>query len=258
LNLQHAFTAQPIVGSGLRRQSRLELDRHSGYSTSRRWGRVGLRRPSPPVSRLATPTRQLCANSTGGRADQCALFCTVPLSSQHLPDGKRLPVELRRYCKSTLNARNYHGTEHGVAGYTYSHALDDVGANWDFGYGSGACPQNAHNPGAEYANSDFEYPQRLTSCFTHLRTPRPKATVKRWKVGKINSIITLETPQYWARWTRGTDAAGVGPLPVSPPATARFAGFYGKTSETSKLRRALEFPTSRTPRTRPCAGIGRG
>ena len=34
----------------------------------------------------------------------------------------------------TLNARNYHGLSM-VAGYTYSHASDDVGANWDFGYG---------------------------------------------------------------------------------------------------------------------------
>ena len=43
----------------------------------------------------------------------------------------------------TLNARNYHGLSM-VAGYTYSHALDDVGANWDFGYGSGL-PQDAHD-----------------------------------------------------------------------------------------------------------------
>src|SRR6266852_2794964 len=35
----------------------------------------------------------------------------------------------------TLNSRNFHGLSM-VAGYTYSHALDDVGANWDFGYGS--------------------------------------------------------------------------------------------------------------------------
>ena len=65
----------------------------------------------------------------------------------------------------TLNARNYHGLSM-VAGYTYSHALDDVGANWDFGYGSGL-PQNAHNPGAEYANSDFDMRHRLTISLTY-------------------------------------------------------------------------------------------
>ncbi len=41
----------------------------------------------------------------------------------------------------TLNSRNYHGLSM-VAGYTYSHALDDVGANWDFGYGAGL-PQDS-------------------------------------------------------------------------------------------------------------------
>ena len=65
----------------------------------------------------------------------------------------------------TLNARNYHGLSM-VAGYTYSHALDDVGANWDFGYGSGL-PQNAHNPAAEYANSDFDIRHRLTVSLTY-------------------------------------------------------------------------------------------
>ena len=68
----------------------------------------------------------------------------------------------------TLNARNYHGLSM-VAGYTYSHASDDVGANWDFGYGSGL-PQNAHNPGAEYANSDFDIRHRLTLSLTYARS----------------------------------------------------------------------------------------
>jgi len=36
----------------------------------------------------------------------------------------------------TFTARDYHGFTF-IAGYTYSHALDDVGANWDFGAGSG-------------------------------------------------------------------------------------------------------------------------
>ena len=62
--------------------------------------------------------------------------------------------------QATLNSRNFHGLNT-VAGYTWSHALDDVGANWDFGYGSGL-PQNAHNVGAEYGNSDFDVHQRFT------------------------------------------------------------------------------------------------
>jgi hypothetical protein len=129
----------------------------------------------------------------------------------------------------TLNARNYHGLSM-VAGYTYSHALDDVGANWDFGYGSGL-PQNAHNPGAEYANSDFDIRQRLTMSFTYA-IPGRKGFGQMAEGWELNSIITLESPQYWGPMDEGTDAAGVGPLPVSPPANTPIRwSFYGKTSD---------------------------
>ena len=129
----------------------------------------------------------------------------------------------------TLNARNYHGLSM-VAGYTYSHALDDVGANWDFGYGSGL-PQNAHNPGAEYANSDFDIRHRLTVSLTYA-IPGRKGFGQLREGWEINSIITLQSPQHWGPMDEGTDAAGVGPLPVSPPANSPIRwSFYGKTSD---------------------------
>ncbi len=115
----------------------------------------------------------------------------------------------------TFNARNYHGLSM-VAGYTYAHALDDVGANWDFGYGSGL-PQNAHNVGAEYANSDFDIRHRLTLSLTYA-IPGRKGYGQMLDGWEINSITTLESPQHWGPMDEGTDAAGLGPLPVSPPA----------------------------------------
>jgi hypothetical protein len=117
----------------------------------------------------------------------------------------------------TLNARNYHGLNM-VLGYTYSHASDNVGANWDFGYGSGL-PQNSYNPGAEYANSDFDIRHRFTLSLTYAIPGRPGhgQMLEGWE---INSITTLQTPQYWGPIDLGTDAAGTGSLPVSPPATA--------------------------------------
>ena len=81
----------------------------------------------------------------------------------------------------TLNARNYHGLSM-VAGYTYAHALDDVGANWDFGYGSGL-PQNAHNLGAEYANSDFDIRQRLTVSLTYAIPGRERLRSNAGRLG---------------------------------------------------------------------------
>jgi hypothetical protein len=115
----------------------------------------------------------------------------------------------------TLNARNYHGLSM-VAGYTYAHALDDVGANWDFGYGSGL-PQNAHNPAAEYANSDFDIRHRLTISLTYA-IPGKKGYGQMAEGWELNTITTLESPQSWGPMDEGTDAAGIGPLPVSPPA----------------------------------------
>jgi hypothetical protein len=117
----------------------------------------------------------------------------------------------------TLNSRNYHGLSM-VAGYTYSHASDDVGANWDFGYGSGL-PQNAHNVAAEYANSDFDIRHRLTLSLTYA-IPGPRGHGQMLEGWEINTITTLASPQFWGPMDEGTDAAGVGPLPVSPPANS--------------------------------------
>ena len=129
----------------------------------------------------------------------------------------------------TLNSRNYHGLSM-VAGYTYAHALDDVGANWDFGYGAGL-PQDSYNVGREYANSDFDIRHRLTLSLTYAIPGREGAwqMMQGWE---INSIVTLQSPQFWGPIDLGTDAAGTGPLPVSPPANAPIRwSFYGKPSD---------------------------
>jgi hypothetical protein len=129
----------------------------------------------------------------------------------------------------TLNARNYHGLNM-VLGYTYSHASDDVAANWDFGYGSGL-PQNAYDLGAEYANSDFDIRHRLTLSLTYT-LPSRKGYGQMLEGWEVNSITTLQTPQFWGPMDEGTDAAGIGPLPVSPPANTPIRwSFYGKTSD---------------------------
>lgn len=131
--------------------------------------------------------------------------------------------------QATLNTRNYHGLSM-VAGYTWSHSLDDVSANWDFGYGSGL-PQNAHNPRTEYGNSDFDVRNRFTLSLTYA-IPGKKGYAQSLEGWELNSIITLQSPQYWGAMDEGTDAAGVGPLPVSPPANSPIRwNFYGNTSD---------------------------
>jgi hypothetical protein len=131
--------------------------------------------------------------------------------------------------QATLNARNFHGLSM-VAGYTWSHSLDDLGANWDFGYGAGL-PQNSRNLNGEYANSDFDVRHRLTVSLTYA-IPGMKGYGQALEGWEINSIVTLQSPQYWGTIDLGTDAAGVGPLPVSPPANSPIRwSFYGNTSD---------------------------
>jgi hypothetical protein len=129
----------------------------------------------------------------------------------------------------TLNSRNYHGLSM-VAGYTYAHALDDVGANWDFGYGAGL-PQDSRNVGREYGNSDFDIRHRLTVSLTYA-IPGRSGYAQMLEGWEINSIVTLESSQPWGPIDLGTDAAGVGSLPVSPPASEPIRwDFFGKTSD---------------------------
>jgi hypothetical protein len=119
--------------------------------------------------------------------------------------------------QATLTTRNYHGVSM-VMGYTWSHALDDVAANWDFGYGYGL-PVNSYNTGAEYASSDFDIRQRFTLAITYV-LPGRKSFAQMLEGWQINSIITVSTPQPWGPIDLGTDVSGTGSLPVSPPATS--------------------------------------
>jgi hypothetical protein len=141
--------------------------------------------------------------------------------------------------QATLNSRNFHGLNM-VAGYTYSHALDDVGANWDFGYGAGL-PQDSYHVGREYASSDFDIRHRLTLSFTYA-IPGKSGFGQMLQGWELNSIVTLESGQPCGPIDLGTDAAGTGPLPVSPPASAPIRwSFYGKPSDFTSGPTALPF-----------------
>jgi len=200
LNLQHSFTPN--------------LSMEIAYVGNHGSNLTGIRDINqPPVGADYAP---LCATDANCDQDQRPFNAKFNYLSNIFQMGN---VYRSNYngLQVTLNARNYHGLSM-VAGYTYAHASDDVGANWDFGYGSGL-PQDAHNVGAEYANSDFDIRHRLTLSLTYA-IPGRKGYGQMLDGWEINSITTLETPQYWGPMDEGTDAAGVGPLPVSPPANS--------------------------------------
>jgi len=163
-------------------------------------------------------------NNNGGEVTNQPFYAKFPFLNNIFQMGN---IYRSNYngLQATLNSRNFHGLSM-VAGYTWSHAIDDVGANWDFGYGSGL-PQNAHNTGAEYANSDFDVRHRLTVSLTYA-IPGKKGYAQTLEGWELNSIITLQSPQHWGAMDEGTDAAGIGPLPVSPPAQSPIRwNFYG-------------------------------
>jgi len=230
LNVQHAFTPNisleaAYVGNhgsnltGIRDINQPPVG--SGWGTGP-GGELTLCLASAPLY------NNCVVNNNGGEQTNAPFFSKFPYLANIFQMGN---VYRSNYdgLQVTLNARNYHGLSM-VAGYTYSHALDDVGANWDFGYGSGL-PQNAHNPTAEYANSDFDIRHRLTVSLTYA-IPGRKGFGQLREGWELNSIITLQSPQYWGPMDEGTDAAGVGPLPVSPPANTPIRwSFYGKTSD---------------------------
>ncbi len=131
--------------------------------------------------------------------------------------------------QATLNTRNFHGLSM-VAGYTYSHSLDDVGANWDFGAGYGL-PQDSTNVGREYANSDFDIRHRLTLSLSYA-IPGKAGFGQLLEGWEINTIATVESAQFWGPIDLTTDVSGLGNLPVSPPQSTPVRwDFFGNPSD---------------------------
>jgi hypothetical protein len=89
----------------------------------------------------------------------------------------------------TLNERGYHGLSF-IAGYTWSHALDQASVN------IASNPPNSLNPGAEYANSDWNTPQRFTFSTTYAfpEAHRLRPLLGGWH---ITSIVTLQSGMPW-------------------------------------------------------------
>jgi len=109
----------------------------------------------------------------------------------------------------TLTARDYHRMTL-VAGYTYSHSLDDVGANWDFGAGNGL-PQNSSDPTREYGHSDFDIRHRFTLSATY-SIPGRRSFAQSLEGWQVNSIVSLYGAQPWGPIDTGNDLSQTGEL----------------------------------------------
>jgi len=109
--------------------------------------------------------------------------------------------------QTTLTSRNFHGLT-SIIGYTYSHALDQVGANWDFGAGLGL-PTDSIRPGREYGNSDFDIRHRLTMSLTYA-IPGKQSFAQLLEGWQLNSIVTVASGQPWGVMDAGNDLSQTG------------------------------------------------
>jgi hypothetical protein len=92
--------------------------------------------------------------------------------------------------QSTLTARNYHGLDF-VAGYTYSHALDDLSSNW-----VAFLPQDSARPRLEHASGDEDIRHRFTFSVTY-SLPEKKTRSQLLEGWQLNTIITMQSGQPW-------------------------------------------------------------
>jgi hypothetical protein len=92
--------------------------------------------------------------------------------------------------QSTVTARNYHGLEF-VAGYTFSHAMDDLSSNW-----VAFLPQDSAHPLLEHASGDEDIRHRFTLSLTY-SLPEKKTKSQLLEGWQLNTIITLQSGQPW-------------------------------------------------------------
>ncbi len=119
--------------------------------------------------------------------------------------------------QTTLTARNYNGLDF-VAGYTYSHALDDLSSNW-----VAFLPMDSGRPLLDHASSDEDIRHRFTFSITYT-LPEMKTKSQLLEGWQVNTIITLQSGQPWNINDQSFDFSGTGEL-------ADRWNFYGNPSD---------------------------
>src|ERR1700686_835619 len=107
--------------------------------------------------------------------------------------------------QATLTGRNYHGLDF-VAGYTFSHAIDNQSYNWNQ-----YLPKDSANPQGEYGNSDFDIRHRFTLSLTYA-LPSKKGYAQMLEGWQVNGILTLQSGQPWQAFDASNDFSGTGEL----------------------------------------------
>ena len=107
--------------------------------------------------------------------------------------------------QATLTGRNYHGLDF-VAGYTFSHAIDNQSYNWNQ-----YLPKDSANPQGEYGNSDFDIRHRFTLSLTYA-LPSKKGYAQMLEGWQVNGILTLQSGRPWQAFDASNDFSGTAEL----------------------------------------------
>jgi hypothetical protein len=237
LNIQHAFTAN--------------LSLEVAYVGNHGSNLMGIRDINQPAvgagwtpaaiaaCQASAPSFSNCA--TDPNAEQNARPFTVNTKFPYLANIYQMANTYRSNyhgLQVTMTGRNYHGLTF-VAGYTYSHALDDVGANWDFGAGLGL-PQDSAHPGREYGSSDFDMHHRFTLSVTY-NVPGKKSFAQLLEGWQLISVVALYGAQPWGPMDTGTDVSG------TAEANDRWDFFGNPGDFTSRPTSVAYFPSNTNP-----------
>jgi hypothetical protein len=139
--------------------------------------------------------------------------------------------------QATLTQRVSHGLS-ATVGYTYSHALDNASSNWS---GAGVI-DNGFSPRSYYGNSDFDVRHRFTATVTYA-LPGRKGFAQMLEGWQVNSIVTLQTGQYWGMLDTGNDYSGTNETNNIPAALGEHWDFFGKPSDFKSNQNSIPFCT---------------
>jgi hypothetical protein len=107
--------------------------------------------------------------------------------------------------QNTLTARNFHGLDF-VAGYTYSHAVDDLSSNW-----VAFLPIDSAHPALERASGDEDVRHRFTFSVTYT-LPEMKTRSQLLEGWQVNTIISMQSGQPYNINDQTNDFSGTGEL----------------------------------------------
>lgn len=109
----------------------------------------------------------------------------------------------------TVQRRASHGLSF-LAGYTYSHALDDVSSTYQ-----ALIPPDSTRPNTQYAATDFDMRHRFTFTTTY-NIPGRDGFAQMLKGWQINSIVSLFSGAPWGAQDMSNDFSGTGDVTNNP------------------------------------------